>query len=230
MVSEKVHPSVLERRKFKKFGVSASLPPGPDTNSTSFAETVHLKLSFGLKETAEPQAQVDSAKKTSTSITCRICKGNHFSSKCPYKDTHQPLDIIQSTIDQVKKDSTESLGSSSASASATSGKYISPAMRAKMNGSAGVEVGSAFSRRDEYPTIRITNLSEDATESDVRELVKVFGSTTRVFVARDKEQNKCKGFAFVSYTVRESAERALNALNGFGYGNLILKVEWSNKD
>lgn len=34
---------------------------------------------------------------------CRICKGEHFTSKCPYKDTLQPLDEIASTLESVKQ-------------------------------------------------------------------------------------------------------------------------------
>jgi len=82
-------------------------------------------------------------------------------------------------------------------------------------------------RRDDLATIRITNLSEDTTEQDVADLVKRFGPTSRVFVARDRELNICKGFAFVSYYDKEHAERAMAKLDGFGYDNLILKVEWA---
>ena len=105
-MSSKVHPSVLARRQWKKFGDSASLPPGPDANSTSFAETVHLNLSFNLSANAQSEAQQDEdplKKAANLSILCRICKGNHFSSKCPYKDTYQPLDVISSTLEQVKE-------------------------------------------------------------------------------------------------------------------------------
>ena len=35
-------------------------------------------------------------------------------------------------------------------------------------------------KRDDYPTIRITNLSPDVKDNDVRDLVSRFGSTARV--------------------------------------------------
>lgn len=35
-------------------------------------------------------------------------------------------------------------------------------------------------RRDEFPTVRITNLSEDTSEQDVKDLVSRFGHTARV--------------------------------------------------
>ncbi len=36
-----------------------------------------------------------------------------------------------------------------------------------------------------------------------------------------------RGFAFVNFTHRDEGQRAINKLNGFGYDNLILKVEWA---
>jgi translation initiation factor 3 subunit G len=211
-----VHPSVLQRRQWTKFGDSASLPPGPDPNTTSYAESVYLKLSFGLVDSVEEEP---SQKPTSIGILCRICKGKHFSAKCPYKDTYQPLDVIQSTIEQVKESTTHA----TATTAQGDGKYVPPSLRNR-------GPGESMPRREELPTIRITNLSEDATEADVRSLVSRFGPTSRVFVARDKDLNICKGFAFVTYQSRDCAQKAINALNGFGYDSLILRVEWSNKD
>jgi RNA recognition motif-containing protein len=50
------------------------------------------------------------------------------------------------------------------------------------------------------------------------------------FVARDRDLDICKGYAFVSFVSQFEAKRALEGLNGFGYDNLILRVEWSNKE
>ena len=205
----KVHPSVIQRRKWSKFGDCAGLEAGPDANSTSFAETVFMQWITSNNTQAEEQE----SQKVSVSILCRICKGNHFSSKCPYKDTYAPLDVIQSTIDNVKEGNDSNTG----------GKYVPPSLRSR-------GPGESMPTREQLPTIRITNLSEEATEMDVRQLVSRFGHPSRVFVARDRDLNICKGFAFVSYPTREMAAKTLNALNGYGFDNLILKVEWSIKE
>jgi translation initiation factor 3 subunit G len=203
----KVHPSVLERRKWKKYGDSYGLEAGPDANSTSYGENVFMQWIQNSKE------EVVETQKVSVSILCRICKGNHFSSKCPYKDTYAPLDSLESAIENAKESKSASTG----------GKYVPPSMRSR-------GPGETMPAREQLPTIRITNLSEEATEMDVRSLVSRFGHPPRVFVARDRDLNICKGFAFVSYPTREMAQKALNALNGYGYDNLILKVEWSIKE
>lgn len=36
-----------------------------------------------------------------------------------------------------------------------------------------------------------------------------------------------KGFAFINFVHREDAARAIANVNGFGYDNLILSVEWA---
>lgn len=112
-----------------------------------------------------------------------------------------------------------------APAANTTGKYVPPSLRNRENMPEGT---TDRDRRDEN-TIRITNLSEDTYESDVRELVSKCGELTRVFVARDLDLNICKGFSFVSFACREDGEKAIQKLNGHAYDHLILKVEWSNK-
>jgi translation initiation factor 3 subunit G len=144
---------------------------------------VYLQLSFGLKaptddeDSSNPtqsQQQQDALKKVANvSILCRICKGNHFSSKCPFKDTHKPLDEIQSSIEQAKAET------ASTAASVVGGKYVPPSQRAK-GGIPSVAMAEGMPRREEQPTIRISNLSEDVTEPDVRVLVRKFGNPTRV--------------------------------------------------
>lgn len=103
--------------------------------------------------------------------------------------------------------------------------YVAPAARAGA-GSKMTE-GSRFGRRDEADTVRITNLSEEATENDVQELCRNFGAISRIYVAKDKHTGQSKGFAFVNFHRHDDAERAISKLNGYGYDNLILHVEWA---
>lgn len=54
------------------------------------------------------------------------------------------------------------------------------------------------------------------------------GSIYRVFLAKDKEKQTSRGFAFVSFIRKEEAQRAMDELQGFGYDHLILRLEWAN--
>ncbi|KAI9329579.1 eukaryotic translation initiation factor 3 subunit G-domain-containing protein [Zopfochytrium polystomum] len=221
VVHVQVNPAVARRRQLKKFGDSAGLKPGIDSNSTLFGEKVVLKLTStgkGLEDTAPTEADLMKEKLGQTKILCRICKGDHWTTKCPFKDSHQPLDAAG------EKDAEPA-----AVPRLSSGRYVPPGARGGARSSGADDTGG--SKRDDYYTLRITNLSEDATEPDIKDLVSRFGPTARVFVARDRETNVCKGFAFVSFYSREDANRCMSALSGYGYDNLILHVEFAkNKE
>ena len=83
--------------------------------------------------------------------------------------------------------------------------------------------------RDDLPTLRVTNISEDTQENDLRELFGHIGKVARVYVGRDRETGAGKGFAFVSFDDKASAQKAIDKVNGKGYDNLILNVQWSRK-
>lgn len=117
----------------------------------------------------------------------------------------------------------------SAPATGTGGKYVPPSMRG-----AGRGPGESMGRpgglsRDDLPTLRVTNISEDTQENDLRELFGVFGRVARVYVGRDRETGAGKGFAFVSFDEKAVAQRAMDKMHGRGYDNLILSVQWSRK-
>ena len=83
--------------------------------------------------------------------------------------------------------------------------------------------------RDDLPTLRVTNISEDTQENDLRDLFGTFGRIARVYVGRDRETGAGKGFAFVSFEEKSHAQRAMEKMHGRGYDNLILSVQWSRK-
>ncbi|KAF9438858.1 translation initiation factor eIF3 subunit g [Entomortierella beljakovae] len=218
LVHDVVNKAVANRKKWAKFGKEKGNRPGPDTATTNVGDNIKLKLSSTGQVNTEVEDETATLKQqlANKKIICRICKGDHFTTKCPYKDSLGIEDTatVSASAEETKTD--EPLPT----------KYIAPHMRGA--GAAGSKDRDAVrEKRDEQPTLRVTNLSEDATESDVSELFKRFGHISRVFLARDRETNVCKGFAFVSFTMREDAQRALEAIDGRGYDNLILRVEWA---
>lgn len=53
-----------------------------------------------------------------------------------------------------------------------------------------------------------------AEEAEIRDLFERFGRVTRVFLAKDKETNMAKGFAFISFADRDDAARACAKVDG----------------
>lgn len=126
--------------------------------------------------------------------------------QCPYKEILEP------------KQQSDSTGSSENPLMGSS-KYVPPSLR---------DSSSMRSREDSW-TVRVTNLSQLTTEQDLRlffDNKKIGASPIRLYMARD-ENGYCIGYAFVSYSQKEHAERAINLVNGHGFGNLIIKCEWA---
>jgi len=57
-------------------------------------------------------------------------------------------------------------------------------------------------------------VSELAEEQEMRDLFERFGRVTRVFLARDRETQRAKGFAFISYADRADAQLACDKMDG----------------
>lgn len=80
-------------------------------------------------------------------------------------------------------------------------------------------------KREDMPTIRVTSLSSEADEDDLRRLFERFGRIARINVVRDRETGESKGFAFVAFDSKRDAETAAAKMDGHGYDNLILSVQ-----
>lgn len=57
-------------------------------------------------------------------------------------------------------------------------------------------------------------VSEFAEEQDLRDMFERFGRVTRVFLAKDRETGRAKGFAFISFQERTDAAKACEKMDG----------------
>ncbi|XP_010920502.1 uncharacterized protein [Elaeis guineensis] len=209
----------LERRSWPKFGDAAREDASSRLTMVSTEEILLEKPRAPGSKAEETKAAGDPlaaiGKAGAVLMVCRTCgkKGDHWTSKCPYKDLAPQTDGF---IDRPAASET------AASSGPSKGTYVPPGLRAGAERS-----GTEMRRRNDENSVRVTNLSEDTREPDLHELFRPFGPVTRVYVAVDQKTGVSRGFGFVNFVNREDAERAINKLNGYGYDNLILRVEWA---
>jgi len=226
LVTSRVSPAVAARKGWAKFGAEKGKKSGPDLATTTLGEAIKMKIAVAGPN-KDPVAE-QTAKATilpgGKRITCRLCQGDHFTASCPYKDTLGGV-LGGDTADPDQPDGPgASQAPTNAGASGGTGKYIPPSQR---EGAKRVGDTMQKSNRDDLPTLRVTNLSEDVQESDLWDLFGRFGRISRIYVGKDQETGLCKGFAFVSFEDRAEAERAMNKINGLPYDHLILGCMWS---
>ncbi|TKA31337.1 Eukaryotic translation initiation factor 3 subunit G [Salinomyces thailandicus] len=228
VIKKKENPRVAERRAWSKIGPEAGKPPGPRSETTTLGENIVFRPTMGYKSgqaqetTPQEDKKADALKKMQ--IKCRICSGDHFTTKCPFKDTMAPEGEAAGPPadleDGVAGDTAGQLGTGG-------GGYVPPHLR-KGGAGAGERMGGKY-ERDDLATLRVTNVSEIAEEQDLRGIFERYGRVTRVFLAKDRETGRAKGFAFVSFGDRTDAANACEMADGFGLHHLILKVEFAKK-
>ncbi|KAI5463402.1 eukaryotic translation initiation factor 3 subunit G-domain-containing protein [Mariannaea sp. PMI_226] len=230
--TETVNPRVADRKTWAKFGLSAKDPAGPAPDTTSVGENIIFRPSVNWRkdakdESADPNAQAMKDKLKDKKVKCRICNGEHFTARCPYKDTMAP--VGETPDPEAAAGMVEDTG---AAAGGKKGSYVPPALRGGPGGAgpAGDRMGgSKFGERDDLATLRVTNVSEMAEEGELRDMFERFGRVTRVFLAKDRETGMAKGFAFISFADRSDAVKACAKMDGFGFKHLILRVEFAKK-
>ena len=250
---EKVNPAVAGRREWKKFGLSKNEAAGPQTSTTTVGENIILTLSTNWKAQQAEDAKAGGGKAEEKSlkeqlkdkkVKCRICQGEHFTARCPFKDTMAPADDgTTPAADPMAEDGEPAKGGLGVGGSS----YVPPHMRKGAAG-AGERMGGKY-ERDDLATLRVTNVStttifpllqvrsmlmyyqvsEMAEEQELRDIFERMGRVTRVFLAKDRETGRAKGFAFISFVDRADAALACERLDGYGYKHLILKVEFAKK-
>jgi len=231
---EKVNPAVAERRQWAKFGNEKGKSKGPQTDTTSVGENIQFRPSRDWKSVQAEEAKNGGGKSEEKSlkeqlkdkkVKCRICSGEHFTARCPYKDTMAPVDAEGAAIDPLAEDGDKPTAEGGLGTGGSS--YVPPHLR-KGGAGAGERMGGKY-ERDDLATLRVTNVSEMAEEQDLRDMFERFGRVTRVFLAKDRDTGRAKGFAFISFVDRGDAAKACEKMDGFGYRHLILRVEFAKR-
>ncbi|CAH8339258.1 unnamed protein product [Eruca vesicaria subsp. sativa] len=222
LASARLNKRAIERRSWPKFGEAANEDAGSHLTMVSTEEIVlERPKALGAKaEDTKEDGLSQLTKPGAVLMVCRTCrkKGDHWTSKCPYKDLAAPADVFED------KPPTGETSTASVAPGPGKSSYVPPSMR---HGADKNAMGSDMRRRNDENSVRVTNLSEDTREPDLMELFHPFGAVTRVYVAIDQKTGVSRGFGFVNFVSREDAQRAINKLNGYGYDNLILRVEWA---
>ena len=185
----KVPKKVAERRTWKKFGVSKELPPGPDTASTN---RVFDEVFF---EFTNNNKIVDD-KDDNTGLFGNNNKNVVTCKHCG--GNHWSMKC---------KHKSEKLNPNDNKPISNNGKYVP---KFKRNGEKPIDKN--------INTIRISNISDNADEQDIRDLFYNYGRITRLYYNQ-------KGFAFLTYSEKNACEKAIEGVNGHPYDYLILSVE-----
>lgn len=188
VVRETVNPRVAERRAWAKFGYEEGHAPGPSFDTTSVGENIIFRPSVTWKKDARTggkdgegdgeggvgvggggggagggggggglgtMKQMLKDKK----VKCRICDGEHYTMKCPFKDTLAPAGeegmggggaAGADGADGEKPAQEGGLGGGG-------GGYVPPHLR-KGGVATGERMGGKY-ERDDLATLRVTNVS-----------------------------------------------------------------------
>ena len=161
VVKKKENPRVAERRQWAKIGPEAGKPAGPRPDTTTLGENIIFRPVMGFKSGQQQEKAPEEDKKAEAlkkmQIKCRICSGDHFTTKCPFKDTMAPEgEAAGAPVDMEERMG----GGSEGGLGATGSSYVPPHLRNKGAGAgAGEKMGGRYGERDDLATLRVTNVS-----------------------------------------------------------------------
>lgn len=228
-VEKKVYDITAERRQWKRFGAAAR-----ETESDSVTVRTVEEIPFDRIRPAKATAQekkftdMQAAIQTADKQTIVGSLKDMLYKRRMERELLRAKGLLAEAEKPPEEDGAPGGGVKPAGLSAAPkpGSYVPPSVRNRGAG-AVMEGGDGGRQRRDENSVRVTNLSGDVTEGDLHELFRPFGPISRVFLAVDRATGENRGFAFVNYHLRDDAERAIRTLDGYGYDNLILHVEWA---
>ena len=139
-MKKQVPRAVAQRKKLPKFGMSNNDRPGPDPATTVVAEEIFMNFVHNKDEHEkdEEKTSLDLLKESNKGVVrCRICKEDHWTTMCPYKDKIGLLKDLPGVGEDEKSPATPTTGgppaaatgASAAAAPAGPGKYVPPGRR-----------------------------------------------------------------------------------------------------
>lgn len=163
---ERVNPVVAERREWSKFGLEKGKSKGPQPDTTSVGENIVFRPSRDWKNVQAEEAKSGGGKAEEKSlkeqlrdkkVKCRICQGEHFTARCPFKDTMAPADDGGPAADPLAEDDDGPKAPGGLGIGGSS--YVPPHLRkGASSAAAGERMGGKY-ERDDLATLRVTNVS-----------------------------------------------------------------------
>jgi len=191
------------RREWKKFGMSAGVANGEFESCTNKSKDPIYMEDPNKRSAADDEA-----------------KNNELTAKL--KAAVQKRSLARLGGETREEPDSDNAAAISGSAKA-GGSYVPPHLR----GGGALEQrssGSSFYEEDGYK-LKVSNLSEETREAHLETLFGSFGRVRYVRIAKDQRTGLSRGFAFITFFNQRDGEKAKEALDGYGYDHLILKVE-----
>ena len=198
---------ILFHLTFEKFGRERGNKGGVDERTTSIGDDVPFFIGPDWREQSERMEGIDITGGVGKSVVCRICQGEHFTMKC---NQSLLLPITPSTIENLPPTPEPT----------PKAKYIPPIRRGKPTTSTTLT---------ESTCLRISNLSKQITEQEFTSRFSRFGKIIRAFLPKDFKTGEYRGYGYIHFFKRESAEKAIEILDRKGFDNLIMGVAWDER-
>lgn len=221
-VEKKVYKVSHDRRRWPRFG-AARQETAQDSVSVQAAEELPFERVRPVNANKAPDKKVTDMQSLLATSDKSAVVGS-LTDELRKRRMERELLRAKGLLKEAEKPPEDDKPGGGLSSAPKPGSYVPPSKRL---GAGGGGEGESMQRRREENSVRVTNLSEDVSEADLQELFRPIGPIQRIFLAVNKDTGESRGFAFVNYTRREDAERAIRVLNGYGYDNLILRVEWA---